>query len=645
MKLKDIYFAAEDKYYVFLDWLDKFIPIYKIVDPIDKVFPSFVVLLALLVVMIAGVAVFVLMSHGALESYVRVVDDSGNVLKKVEVTLALDGNTFTASTGDSGILTVSLKSSPTDAKASVSVADFEPILDQPLTLKNGEYAVIRLQALSVAGLPPVTVQFVDSGSLNPIVDRAVTISFSCNQGTTPDPKTTRTGEVVVEPPAGCTELKSRDVTANGYQTARNVPILQGNSEATTIYLVASVVPPAPKGTLNAVVLDDQNKPVKGATVTVMTTTGSTIKTDVSSTLGLAPFSVDAGTYKVQAKMTSQGRVSDAVSVTVPADDSVTVTLNIGAIPNDHKVLYRFLDSNSGEAVDQADATLSLVSSQVVLFSVKTDASGVFEQSVQKINELYALVVDHPNYVLAFISPVTLVKQFDTNAQVYRMTAVRIGADGTPQNFARASISVFDEDHRKVPNATVQLFRSGLDVSLLEKKTGTDGNVLFSRLPAGTYHARVTKDDSNGVSEDFMVNVGDTATVEVQIALARRSVKITVFNALVPATKVNNAAVEVWAFDPGTQATLKVDGGTTNTNGEFRPKPLRVGSIVSFKISRNDYLSYTSAWYTVFAGTGDITLDLGMLKRTDVPTDTHLAMRFSGLLDATGMPLAGILESG
>ena len=44
--LKEIYFSWEDKYYHFLDSLDsRGIPVYKIVGPLDKVFPTFALLL------------------------------------------------------------------------------------------------------------------------------------------------------------------------------------------------------------------------------------------------------------------------------------------------------------------------------------------------------------------------------------------------------------------------------------------------------------------------------------------------------------------------------------------------------------------------------------------------------------------------
>ncbi len=53
MGLKDAYVALEDKWYGFLDRVDAHIPIYKIVDPIDRVVPSLLLFIAVIVALLA----------------------------------------------------------------------------------------------------------------------------------------------------------------------------------------------------------------------------------------------------------------------------------------------------------------------------------------------------------------------------------------------------------------------------------------------------------------------------------------------------------------------------------------------------------------------------------------------------------------
>ena len=45
LKLKSAYYFLEDKWYSLLDKIDKHAPIYKVIDPIDRVIPSFVLFL------------------------------------------------------------------------------------------------------------------------------------------------------------------------------------------------------------------------------------------------------------------------------------------------------------------------------------------------------------------------------------------------------------------------------------------------------------------------------------------------------------------------------------------------------------------------------------------------------------------------
>ena len=46
--IKSFYFSLEDKYYSLMDKLNEKIPVYKVIDPIDKVVPSFLVLICFL---------------------------------------------------------------------------------------------------------------------------------------------------------------------------------------------------------------------------------------------------------------------------------------------------------------------------------------------------------------------------------------------------------------------------------------------------------------------------------------------------------------------------------------------------------------------------------------------------------------------
>ena len=79
-KSRGIYRSLEEKWYAFLNIIDKYIPIYKIIDPIDRVIPSFVLFLAalflfLLVILLIVAALLIILPGGGedvtLENMVR----------------------------------------------------------------------------------------------------------------------------------------------------------------------------------------------------------------------------------------------------------------------------------------------------------------------------------------------------------------------------------------------------------------------------------------------------------------------------------------------------------------------------------------------------------------------------------------------
>lgn len=103
MGLKEIYFNWEEKYYDFLDKVNESIPVYSIVDPIDKVIPSFILFLALFFVILAliigtifgGIALFTNDTFT-----ISVQETDGDLLAGATVTFIRDGDILTRETTD-----------------------------------------------------------------------------------------------------------------------------------------------------------------------------------------------------------------------------------------------------------------------------------------------------------------------------------------------------------------------------------------------------------------------------------------------------------------------------------------------------------------------------------------------------------------
>src|SRR3989344_1598691 len=105
--LGDLYAKLEDKYYDFLDSLDKAgIPVYKVVDAIEGAnIPSFPIAVLVLILLIAGIgflaAGFLLPGQSAL--VVAVNDSSGANIGNASVTVELEGGeSLSGTTNSSG---------------------------------------------------------------------------------------------------------------------------------------------------------------------------------------------------------------------------------------------------------------------------------------------------------------------------------------------------------------------------------------------------------------------------------------------------------------------------------------------------------------------------------------------------------------
>ena len=98
---KGIYQALEEAWYGILDKINTVIPVYSIVDPIDKIVPSFVVFIIsaalLLIILIAGGFLFFggnILPFGQVEYLFVVLDEDGNPLSGVDVALIASGQTY-----------------------------------------------------------------------------------------------------------------------------------------------------------------------------------------------------------------------------------------------------------------------------------------------------------------------------------------------------------------------------------------------------------------------------------------------------------------------------------------------------------------------------------------------------------------------
>ena len=103
MGLTGLYYAGEDKWYKLLDKIDEHIPIYKVIEPIDKAVPSFALfLVGVALIIVLGVFALLSLPAGSVFS-IQVLDEDENPLANATVTAFVEGaEVFFDTTNESG---------------------------------------------------------------------------------------------------------------------------------------------------------------------------------------------------------------------------------------------------------------------------------------------------------------------------------------------------------------------------------------------------------------------------------------------------------------------------------------------------------------------------------------------------------------
>ena len=160
-QVKTVYFAFEDEYYKILDRINEKVPIYKVVDPIDKFIPSFLLLLLLIFFLLTG---FLLLSLGVFftaPAKFIVVDSSGNPIGAAEVSFSSDGFSTLKITDDYGEFELDYQGE--NVNVSSEKDKYEPYSDVFPIIEPGKTYTIELDDLAPK-IVKVNFELKDSGS-------------------------------------------------------------------------------------------------------------------------------------------------------------------------------------------------------------------------------------------------------------------------------------------------------------------------------------------------------------------------------------------------------------------------------------------------------------------------------------------------
>jgi hypothetical protein len=208
-KLKQMYFSLEDRYYQVLDKINMRVPVYKIVDPIDKVFPSFVLLIVIVLLAILLLAFFPsffpsFAMPAEFRAVVKVTDLSGKVLEGATISLSseLFDRDISESTDAWGEARVGIPEEEITVTMRVSKEGFETE-EKETVLLAGQTKTIKLkpEEIEFQQITQKTIILVNAKT-GQTLSVSASLDFSCSSGNAAPPTQTRSdGTFKVTPPA------------------------------------------------------------------------------------------------------------------------------------------------------------------------------------------------------------------------------------------------------------------------------------------------------------------------------------------------------------------------------------------------------------------------------------------------------------
>ncbi|MFA5125748.1 MAG: hypothetical protein WC462_01970 [archaeon] len=578
--LKGIYYFFEDKWYDVLDKIDGKAPIYKVIDPIDKVVPSFVLFLLLVLFMMVFVGYLIQFNSPYDVTFTTIDAKTNKTLPTVKLSGTINGDLFSEITGSDGttILTISgntrntyemlgqmIFPSEEDVSAIISAekTGYNKVKDQEVNLSSRNAQISLSPVPADFSYPDSTIaELIDSGSGVTIIDSTgvAEIVFKCNNKNISEKIVKDNddgaldGEFTLNEP-NC-EFIAVEASAPGYEPLSGVskPLpASKNSISLTAY-------PAGTGTAMVFVSEKSSSPKKmipGINISFLDSVGGTAANARTDNGGVSMTSLLPGTYTVIAS------IFDGTYLSIDVDQRKTITISAGVSSSieiemekvdprnirylrikvleesDHNtpvqgaklfIQYTSTDVN-GTYVTGESGENCITQTGIESKSCLTDSSGIVSMNTNVIYDGKRVAsIYKDGYVYKFIKPVFF--KIGEGPEIVYLEKV----SGSNSGFAKVSVKS-KSDQRALYGAEASLYYNSSSLRINEihvRKdpllTNSAGASLFTGLPAGTYFASAKL---SGIVSDFSakksLDVNQTINLDVNINLNASFVRIRLVN--------------------------------------------------------------------------------------------------------------------
>jgi|GEM_PF-845149 len=411
MGLKKAYYLLEDKYYALLDRINRFIPVYKIVDPIDRVVPSFVLLILLLVFLFLFLLspwLSSLIRFGPQAHYatIRVLDsETSKPISGAEVTLTfVDSNKpISEKTDSDGKAKFDLGKEQARVSIEITAEGRQRYFKSEVVLVADQIRLFKLKHLEVALKEKLSLAVFDKKSKRKILDRPIHITFTCLGGGDIEPINAVQDEKVpfeVEDPGNCSSLLAK-VSAQDFKSQTR-PLSPGR--VTEFFLESNVSEQNPlKGAIEITVVDQAESPVENVEVRLSNGTSKELKgikyTGESGTVlfdGLSPGYYDA------LCTTSDGRTASEINIKVNAGTTTKQEIKLPALtPIEKKLFFKVVDASNSKPVGGAHAVIR--ADDLLFKSVDSNSDGTVKVplSLSEADKNFTVVISADGYAEKF----------------------------------------------------------------------------------------------------------------------------------------------------------------------------------------------------------------------------------------------------
>jgi len=530
--IKDLYYHLEDRYYEVLDKINSKVPVYKVTDQIDKVVPSFALLLLLIIILMVYLAtIFLVPLLAPVEGVftLSVADAGGNMLEGAEVEITYMGEMSEFTTDEKGgIGEFKVYVGTEIARLSVTMDGYKIIKPASTELFNilieKEETAREFEFEFIVVTEPVTFHIVDADTREKL--KNVSLSFRCANPdvAAPLPITSQDGTITLHKHKDCGELTA-DVFALGYDKRNDVVIQDGAS----IFLSGPEDPEPPEDTYGTVIVDlwdsAKGERAQGAEITVRLYKHEDgaqqgIEADNDRTItGQVTFDeVIPGKYTVKSSPTSTLTGEESAFIFISAGDRKTTRLYLKEQIIGH-IKLRIIDHSSKKAVK--DAALTLLEGPSQVDTGKTDENGEHAFPLKK-DVKHNLVIDKEGYCLTRL--VDLVKGDDVKeVKLKRYTGPNSECGGAV--IARVKDDLGDP----VQNAVVMLFNEEGYYLGTQRTTDANGEAEFTGINNGTYQVFAYKGYGNGWSDtqEFVAREGAEKIFNVTLTIPNGAINVQV----------------------------------------------------------------------------------------------------------------------